>query len=154
GCRWDVGGSFVSLNGQTRHYLAAMDAVSGNVLPWDPEPDSYVGNMATDGSRILVTGGFFHIGGAARRGFAAVDASTGAVDSFDAGLDDGAYGVSLGGADLFLTGVFHSCRHVAAPRPRPRSRTRLCRRGPCSRLRPFRPTLRPSCALRFPRPAA
>lgn len=81
-------GSFPSVNGVPRNRLAAIDAGSGEVLPWNPAAQAAAINplsLATSGQTIFIGGGFATLGGKARNGFAAVEAKTGNV--LDAAID-------------------------------------------------------------------
>ena len=110
-----VGGCFRTLDGVPRNCLAALDASSGALLPWNPNPNGIVGGLITDGARIFATGSFTSIGLQPRQGFAVLDATTGAADSFDAKLGGSAFYASLAGADLVLSGGFVSCESFATP---------------------------------------
>src|SRR5438309_937224 len=52
-----IGGNFTSINGVRRNHLAAISA-KGEVLPWDPDPDDYVGVIKLHDSIIYVGGDF------------------------------------------------------------------------------------------------
>jgi hypothetical protein len=115
-----VGGYFHTVNGVGRNYVAALDATTGGLLPWDPESDGIVNSLATDGTRVYASGGFANIGGSARAAVAVLDASTGIAGSYDAQCGPGTFANSVYlaapiGADLFLTGSFGSCGNVATP---------------------------------------
>ena len=80
-----IGGSFTSVRpagaplgtGEVpRPYLAAIDALTGQVLPWHPKASAKVFSLAVspDGSTIYVGGGFGTIAGATRHRFAALSA--------------------------------------------------------------------------------
>lgn len=80
-----MGGLFTSIGGQARNGLAAVDAVTGALLPWNPNPQDASGArveaLAISGSTVYVGGKFLEIGGLGVKHLAAVDASTGAVSS-------------------------------------------------------------------------
>ncbi len=80
-----IGGSFTSVRpagaplgtGEVaRTYLAAIDATTGNVLPWNPHPNKQVLSLAAspDGSTIYVGGSFGTIASSTRHRFAAISA--------------------------------------------------------------------------------
>lgn len=84
GTRIFLGGSFASLNGQTRTGLAAVDAATGAVLPWNPvlveaTSSPSVSTMLAHQGALYVAGRFASVNGDARAGFAAVDGSTAAT---------------------------------------------------------------------------
>ncbi len=80
-----LGGDFTQLTSPTgtvfpRQYLAAVDATTGQVLPWNPSADRPVYSLAAspDGTRIYAGGQFRFIGGQARTRLAAINPNTGA----------------------------------------------------------------------------
>jgi hypothetical protein len=64
-----------------RNHIAALDATTGNLLPWNPNANGDVRALAAsaDGSTIFVGGGFGTIAGAARHRFAALSANANAA---------------------------------------------------------------------------
>jgi hypothetical protein len=111
-----MGGLFDSLGGQPRHRLGAVDATTGEVTPWDPNPSgsvlSYVGGpdvlaLVVRGDTIFVGGNFTQIGGQPRGGLAAVDAYTGQAFSWNPGsADDYVKALALWNNTLFVGGEF------------------------------------------------
>ena len=82
-----VGGTFDganSIGGQTRRFIARLDATTGLADSFNPNASSYVYSIAvqTDG-KILAGGEFTSIGGQTRNYIARLDATTGVADSFD-----------------------------------------------------------------------
>lgn len=70
-----VGGFFANVGGQSRAYLAALDATTGVADPnWEPDPDANINVITVSGSIVYVGGPFANIGGATRNGIAALDA--------------------------------------------------------------------------------
>jgi len=93
-----IGGWFTSVGGQARNGLAAVDAVTGALLPWNPNPQDASGArveaLAISGSTVYVGGKFLEIGGLGIKHLAAVDASTGAVSPAwtpNPGINEGEY---------------------------------------------------------------
>ena len=76
-----AGGTFQSVNGQARKYLAQMNASDGSLTSWTADADDTVYSMTltVDGSKLIVGGRFQNIGATARYGLAALDATTGSV---------------------------------------------------------------------------
>ncbi|MFY8001756.1 MAG: hypothetical protein ACOVSW_24400 [Candidatus Kapaibacteriota bacterium] len=74
-----VGGSFTQAtdapaNGgmtATRNFIAAIDATTGALLPWNPNANGLVFALAVSGTNVYVGGFFATIGGVARASFAA-----------------------------------------------------------------------------------
>jgi uncharacterized delta-60 repeat protein len=82
-----AGGNFAggsSIGGQTRYYIARLNATTGLADSFDPDAMGSVTviTIQADGE-ILVGGGFFRIGGQLRTSIARLDATTGLADSFD-----------------------------------------------------------------------
>ena len=86
-----AGGFFTganSIGGQTRNYLARLDATTGLADSFNPNPDSGAGGgvfvitIQPDG-KILASGGFGTIGGQSRAYIARLDPTTGLADSLN-----------------------------------------------------------------------
>ena len=58
-----MSGDFTTVGGQTRNRLAAVDAATGAVRAWDPEPDDWVDALVVSGSTLYAGGLFSSIGG-------------------------------------------------------------------------------------------
>jgi trimeric autotransporter adhesin len=70
-------GSFVTVNGQRRTRIAAMNATTGALLPWAPLVGGDVRALAVAGSRVAFGGSFRITGGIAKRNLVALDMRTG-----------------------------------------------------------------------------
>lgn len=79
-----AGGNFLSIGGQPRRYLAAVDAHTAQALAWAPAPSYRVTAIALEGNTAYVGGRFWQIGGQDRLLAAAVDLTTGSATSWDA----------------------------------------------------------------------
>lgn len=110
-----IGGDFSQVAGQSRRKLAAVDADTGALDPWDPGVDGSaglrIGSILSVGSDIVVGGPFQSIHGALRTGLALLSPEAPAtVRDFDAGLDGGvdalASGSTATGAKLVVGGSF------------------------------------------------
>lgn len=85
GGRLFLGGGFRTVNGVARPGLAALDGVTGALLPWDPQlvftdPSGFppaIFALAAIQGRLYVHGLFDSAGGAARNRFAILDTATG-----------------------------------------------------------------------------
>jgi len=80
-----VGGGFVQVQGIARPYLAAVDAGTGALESWQPQPDSHVTALAVAGTTLYVGGQFTHMGTTARAHLAAFDTVTGELLPWDPG---------------------------------------------------------------------
>ncbi len=106
-----VGGSFSTIAGQPRGYVASFD---NHVLTaWNPNCTNMVEAIAlsSDG-RVFIGGRFSTVGGISRRSVAAVDAITGVVDSWNPNLlPSGSAGIRdivISGSTVYLGGFFTS----------------------------------------------
>jgi hypothetical protein len=84
GSRVFLGGSLYAINGIPRSGLAAVDAATGVLLPWNPVLEGTSGTLQVIDLRVhdgmVLAGGYFTtVNGAARSGFAAIDPATGAT---------------------------------------------------------------------------
>lgn len=78
-----VAGQIERIGGADRHALAALDAGSGQALPWDPQIVGHVTAIAATDTRLYVAGDTLtSAGGQARTLFAAFDLSTGQVSGW------------------------------------------------------------------------
>jgi hypothetical protein len=67
-----VGGSFGGVGGEKRSCLAAIDATTGAVLPWNPDAAGVVWSLATSADALFAGGGFSRMGVFPNAGFAAI----------------------------------------------------------------------------------
>src|SRR5262249_41350794 len=121
-----VGGRFTVLGGQARSSLGAVDEVTGQVLPFDPNVQPAPGGsnptvqaIALNGGDLLLGGDFWRVGGQNRRGLGAVDAANGVLRPWNprpAGsswqsawqvnaIVPGASGIGVGGRFSIMGGV-------------------------------------------------
>lgn len=76
-----IGGDFTTVNGQTRTRLAAIDALSGDVLAPTTAANDTVNDFAHHDGWLYVGGTFDSIGGASHDSVARLDPGTGVVDA-------------------------------------------------------------------------
>ncbi len=74
-----VGGDFGRVNDQFRARVAAIDAQTGAVLPFNPVANVRVSAIAVDGNTLYMGGVFTTVGSQPRSRLAAVNATTGAL---------------------------------------------------------------------------
>jgi len=73
-----------SIGGQTRNYIARLDATTGLADSFNPNANDIVLPLAVQTDGKILAGGFFtSIGGQMRNHIARLDATTGLADSFD-----------------------------------------------------------------------
>lgn len=102
-----IGGGFSTIGGTARANLAAIDATTGTVLPFQADTNGQVRSFLLDGTSLYVGGGFGAITGLARPGLGRVDAVTGAVDAFRIDAVNGFVASLLKvGGTLYVGGTF------------------------------------------------
>ena len=82
-----AGGFDGKLSGVARRNLAAIDMVTGEILPWNPAPDGDVACLLVQGGRMWIGGGFRSVAGSARSHAAAIDVVTGELLPWAPGID-------------------------------------------------------------------
>jgi hypothetical protein len=85
----------------TRNNIAALDAATGAVTPWNPDADGQVSALVVSGGTVYVGGLFTSIGGEPRSRIAALDAASGAATTWNPNVTGGGY---QGGH--FMSGVY------------------------------------------------
>jgi beta-propeller uncharacterized protein DUF5122 len=102
-----VGGSFTSVGGQPRNRVAAVDAATGTVTPWNPSAaGGSVHALVVRGNSVYVGGTFTSIGGQVRNRIAALDVATGGATGFDPNADDDVLALALDGLTVYAGGYF------------------------------------------------
>jgi hypothetical protein len=106
-----VGGHFTratDLNGQvvTRNRVAAVNATTGALLPWNPNANRAVYTLAVAGGTVYLGGDFSTVGGASRSRLAAVDGGSGAVLAWNHRADDRVRALAASSTRLYAGGDF------------------------------------------------
>lgn len=104
-----LGGSFLDIGGTSRAYLAAVDATTGALLPWNTTCLGNVNAIAIDGGSVIAGGEFLGIGGFSRTRLARIDGTTGAVASWNPGADGVVRALQLDGSTVYVGGDFVTC---------------------------------------------
>jgi len=102
-----VAGSFTEIDGQPRERLAAIDLLTGNLLPWSPTANGTINDIEVAGDSVIVTGVFSEINGVPRTRLAAIDATTGALRNWSPSLNNTGQ-VLLADNDRIIVGGFFS----------------------------------------------
>jgi hypothetical protein len=101
-----AGGSFSSIGGQLRNFIAALDATTGSATAWDPNANGAVEALAVSGSTIYAGGSFTSIGGEPRTYVVALDATTGAATAWDPEAGGGVEVLAASGPTVYAGGDF------------------------------------------------
>jgi hypothetical protein len=118
-----LGGSFTQVNSTTRNRLAACDAATGNLLPWNPNANNVVRALKVSpaGTRVYAGGDFSAVGGAARSRVAALSPTRGAAFGWSPYVNDQVKTIttSNSGSTVYVGGDFDSAEgagrhHLAA----------------------------------------
>jgi hypothetical protein len=89
-----------------RSHLAAVDARTGELLPWAPAADGRVKGLVASGKAIYLAGDFGTIDGKKRDSLARVDATTGALNStFKHAITGRPYAIAAAGNRLYVGGT-------------------------------------------------
>ncbi|HRD53965.1 MAG TPA: PQQ-binding-like beta-propeller repeat protein [Flavobacteriales bacterium] len=102
-----VAGNFTEIDGQPRERLAAIDILTGSLLPWNPSANGIVNDIEVAGDSVVVTGAFSEINGIQRSRLAAIDATTGGLRNWSPSLDNTGQ-VLLVDDDRIIVGGFFS----------------------------------------------
>jgi hypothetical protein len=102
-----VGGRFSSIGGQARNNLAKIDALTGAVSAWNPNPNGVVFSLVAEGSGTIYAGGTFtHIGGQTRNHLAQLF-SNAVATSWNPDGNGPVIGLALGNSgEIFAAGEF------------------------------------------------
>ncbi len=108
-----IGGSFSTVASSSgspssiRMNIAALDAATGAVLPWNPDADGAVYALLISGSSIYVGGDFLNIGSDGKARLAKVDRTTGmAVGTFNPQPNGTVFDLDEGAGQVFACGGF------------------------------------------------
>lgn len=103
-----LGGSFDTVNGLTRPFLAAVDKVDGSTNAWAPTPSDDVLCLvySQEENTVYAGGNFTTMGGQPRQRTAAFDASTYALLPWTVSATDPVWTMAIDGAVMVLGGRF------------------------------------------------
>ncbi|MEV8509179.1 hypothetical protein AB0368_30685 [Actinoplanes sp. NPDC051475] len=114
-----VAGSFrnaiVDGRSVVRKRLAALNARTGELLPWAPTTNGTVWGLTAFGQSLYITGKFTTVGDQARAGLAAINLRTGAVGTLKHTIKGEGHTLAVGGGRLFLGGTISAVDGRAQP---------------------------------------
>jgi uncharacterized delta-60 repeat protein len=117
-----VGGIFSganSIGGQSRNYIARLDAITGLADSFNPNANNIVNAIAVQADGKILAGGFFaganSIGGQARNSIARLDPVTGLADSFNPSASDTIYALAVqADGKILMGGAFSGVNSVGS----------------------------------------
>jgi len=101
-----VGGSFTTIGGQPRNYIAEIILSTGSATTWNPNANSPVGTIKLVGTTIYAGGSFTTIGGQNRNYLAALNNTNGNATSWDPKSNGQVNRIYQAGSDIFAIGSF------------------------------------------------
>jgi uncharacterized delta-60 repeat protein len=105
-----------SIGGQTRNFIARLDATTGMADSFNPNANLFVRAIAVQADGKILAGGYFNgansIGGQARNRIARLDATTGLADSFDPNANDIVRSIAVQADGKILVGGFFSGANI------------------------------------------
>jgi hypothetical protein len=114
-----AGDGNITVDGQARSGLAAVDATDGTLTAWNPDPSmssaqsGFVATVSAAGSTVFAGGQFASVGGVSRAGLAAVDLTTGLATAWAPTISpaSGAFlppisAIAVQGSTVYLGGGF------------------------------------------------
>lgn len=101
-----VGGVFTNVNGATRNNIAALDAGTGTLLPWNPGANGSVRFLCRGGERLYAGGGFTMFGDSIRGHLAAIELRDGRIGRWNPAADGDVFGIAPQGRTIYVAGEF------------------------------------------------
>ena len=107
-----AGGDFTTIGGQSRKYLAALNASDGTVTSWNPNPNASVLALAANGTTIYAGGDFTIFSPTASPDtclrIAAFNATTGTRTSWNPSASASVWSIAVSGSAVYVGGSFSS----------------------------------------------
>jgi len=103
-----LGGTFMTVGGQPRANIAAVDAATAAVAPWNPGADNPVFTLAITGTTLYVGGQFSTIAGGPRNAIAAFDLTTHTLTAWNPAPAAGDFvdAIAVSGQTVYVGGGF------------------------------------------------
>ena len=114
GILW-VGGQFITMGGQPRNNLAAIDVATGIATAWNPNANGIVRAMSLGSTGMTLAGDFTTVGGQSRKYLACVDTGTGTTSPWNPDPSDPVLAVAGNGGTIFAGGRFDQLSQYAHP---------------------------------------
>jgi hypothetical protein len=109
GARLYVYGTFLTVNGTSRTNAAALNALTGALLSWSPNPNNIVYALAARGGVVYLGGSFNQVGPVTqvmRNKLAAVDTTAGNVTAWNPGAGGAVKALAVASGIVYVGGSF------------------------------------------------
>lgn len=104
-----TGGTFYSVGSSTRNNVAAIDAVTGNLLPFDVNANNIVRSIVSNSNHVYIGGDFTTVNGSILKNrIVQVNATTGIATGWNPNADGTIQSLALSGNNLFVGGSFNN----------------------------------------------
>jgi hypothetical protein len=104
-------GAFTFFGAVERENLAAIDLLTGELLPWNPGANGWIRALDMLGNTVYIGGDFTTIGGVSRSRIAALDAVTGEVTDWTAQPNAPVNGLMVSGDAIYFVGDFSQVKN-------------------------------------------
>lgn len=113
-----IAGELKSVGGQPRKALAAVDRVTGQLIPeWTTDASTWINSLGVYHDQLYVGGAFTNIGGVVRTNVAALDINTGEVLPWNPEVNRSSVrALTISGDTLYIGGLFSSIGGVSRRR--------------------------------------
>jgi len=102
-----VGGSFSTIDGQTRNNIAAFNTLTGQLTEWNPDVNNRIRELAVSGSRLYIGGSFTSVDGQIRNCMAAFDRRTGDLIAWDPDASSDVMAILVVDSTIYVGGTFY-----------------------------------------------
>lgn len=102
-----AGGTFCIVGASARNNVAAVDATTGSLLPFDANANNIVRSVYADGNYLYMGGDFTTVNGSiSKNRIAQVNGTTGIATGWNPNADGSVNALALSGTNLFVGGAF------------------------------------------------
>ena len=102
-----AGGTFCIVGASARNNVAAVDATTGSLLPFDANTNNIVRSVYADGNYLYMGGDFTTVNGSINKNrIAQVNGTTGIATGWNPNADGSVNALALSGTNLFVGGAF------------------------------------------------
>jgi len=106
-----ISGEFHFFGAVKRQNLAAIDLLTGELLPWNPGADGWVRALDVLGNTVYIGGDFTTIGGVSRSRIAGLDVVTGVVSDWTANPNGTVNSLMVFGDAIYFVGSFSQVKN-------------------------------------------